>query len=81
MPPQIQYAPVNGEVIKWARKTRGFTLERAAERLKITPAELRGIESGKAEPRLGLFTKMTRVYRRSQGVLLNRPGFHGDSVC
>lgn len=71
MPRQIQYAPVNGDVLRWARETRGYTVDRAAERLNITPAELSSIEAGDAEPRLGLFSAMTRVYKRSQGVLLS----------
>lgn len=71
MTPPPRTAPVNPEVLKWARESCGYTLERASERLKIATSELDAIESGSIEPRLGLFTRMSKVYRRSQGVLLS----------
>lgn len=70
MSPRVEYAPVNGEVVKWARESRGLSLNDASKRLKITPSQLDDIERDRAEPTQGLLSQMARVYRRTQGVLL-----------
>ena len=76
--------PVNGEVLKWARKIRGLDLRTAADLLEVFPAELLKYESGENKPLVGFLRKMSHKYRVNFTSLLmpeplpvpNRPTDH-----
>lgn len=62
---------VNPNILIWARKTAGFTKEKAAEKLGINPAygqtpveRMESLECGKIEPTRPLLLKMAKQYRR-----------------
>src|SRR5687767_13571253 len=54
---------VNPKVLEWARKEAQLTQIEAAERLRISPDELAGYESGALIPTLGLLRGMCKRYR------------------
>ena len=70
MAPQPRTAPTKGQVLRWARFTRGLSTEVAAQRLGVATADLANMEEGNDQPSVGLLSRMCRVYRRPQGVLL-----------
>lgn len=62
---------LNPEILRWARKTAGLTLEEAASKLSIGPARgveppdrLRALEAGEAAPTRALVARMAKQYRR-----------------
>ncbi len=63
---------VNPEILIWARKTAGLTLEEAAQKLGIKQAygisaidRLMNMENGKEEPSRTILKNMSKKYRRS----------------
>jgi transcriptional regulator with XRE-family HTH domain len=61
--------PVQGQVLKWARKFRGLTEQQAAETLGVSVAELKKYESGKLAVTLGVFENFASKYRLPQATL------------
>ena len=61
--PQVAEVPVNGEVLKWARKMRGLSLQDAAMRLGVSVTELEEYESETTKPLVGFLRKMSQRYR------------------
>jgi len=55
--------PVNGRVLQWAREIRGLTVEKAAERLGISQAELLAYESGMKKPLVTFLRQMSSKYQ------------------
>lgn len=62
---------VNPEILRWARKTAGFSAEQAVTRLHIRPARgesaiqrLSALEAGNVEPRRTLLLAMAKQYHR-----------------
>ena len=55
--------PVNGKVLIWARQIRGLSVNDAAERLEITPDELRAYESGDKKPLVGVLRLISQRYQ------------------
>ncbi|MHA1731116.1 MAG: helix-turn-helix domain-containing protein [Promethearchaeota archaeon] len=39
-------ANINPEVLKWSREEAGYSVEQAAEKIRITPEDLKEFESG-----------------------------------
>lgn len=56
--------PYNPAMLRWAREWRGRTIEEAAERLKVAPAELEGWERGNGKPSVKLARKLADFYGR-----------------
>jgi Zn-dependent peptidase ImmA (M78 family) len=61
--------PANKDVLKWARLQRGLSVNEAAERLKISNADLLQIEAGVAPP-TEIFDRMIAVYKQPESTLL-----------
>lgn len=62
---------VNPEILQWARETAGLTLEQAADKVDVNPANgmsgeerLAEYESGDREPSRPLLRRMAKQYRR-----------------
>lgn len=55
--------PVNGKVLVWARAIRGLSVDDAANRLEITPDDLRAYESGEKKPLVGLLRIISQKYQ------------------
>jgi Zn-dependent peptidase ImmA (M78 family) len=55
--------PVNGEVLAWARKLRGLSVDTAADLLNVSPDELRLYESGYKKPLVGFLRLIAKQYR------------------
>jgi Zn-dependent peptidase ImmA (M78 family)/DNA-binding XRE family transcriptional regulator len=64
--------PVSGHVLAWARKFRGLSLDEAAERLGISPAQLEEFETEMRRPSLTKFEKMASAYRLPLATLFRR---------
>jgi Zn-dependent peptidase ImmA (M78 family)/DNA-binding XRE family transcriptional regulator len=64
--------PVSGQVLAWARNFRGLSLERAAERLGISTAELEEFESEVRKPTLTKFEKIAATYQLPLATLFRR---------
>jgi Zn-dependent peptidase ImmA (M78 family)/DNA-binding XRE family transcriptional regulator len=60
---------VQPEVLKWARTTRGLSLEDAAHGIGVAPARLEQWEKGESSPTVRQLRKAGRVYRRAIGLL------------
>jgi Zn-dependent peptidase ImmA (M78 family) len=77
---------LNPEILQWARKTAGLSLEEAAHAIELKeaygtsgPARLAALEAGKEEPSRPLLLRMSKAYRRSLLVFyLERPPKTGD---
>ncbi len=67
---QQSIVPANKDVLQWARNQRGLTIDQAAERLKISNADLIQIEAGQRVPTSKVFDKMIAVYKQPESVLL-----------
>jgi len=71
--------PVTPEVLLWARKAAGYSLEEVATRLekvskKIDVDTVAGWESGKALPKLTALRKLASIYKRPMAVFfLSKP--------
>src|SRR6185437_13413121 len=57
-------ALVRPELLKWARTTSGYPLEKAAEKLKLTPNKLAAWESGAGHPSIPQLRNMAGLYKR-----------------
>src|SRR5208283_1545608 len=65
--------PVNGEVLKWARTSAGYDIPQAKQELGITTDFLLELESpSRSYIPKALLSKLSRLYRRSELVLLLR---------
>ena len=57
--------------IRKLRTDRGWTIEVAAERCNIEPAHVRRIESGDANPTLGVLVSIAKAYGLTVAALLD----------
>lgn len=57
-------APINAELLVWARETAGYHLEEAAHKLAINAEKLTLIESGETPPSFALLKKAADAYKR-----------------
>jgi Zn-dependent peptidase ImmA (M78 family)/DNA-binding XRE family transcriptional regulator len=64
--------PVSGAVLAWAREFRGLSLTEAAERLRMTSAELEELETETRHPSLTTFQKIANVYQLPLATLFRR---------
>jgi Zn-dependent peptidase ImmA (M78 family) len=64
--------PVTPDLITWAREHRGLELQKAADLLGITAAELHQLETGGAPLHLAMFRKLSNTLRIPQATLLRR---------
>jgi Zn-dependent peptidase ImmA (M78 family)/transcriptional regulator with XRE-family HTH domain len=55
--------PVNKEVLIWARKERGLSEKEAADRLKLTTAELAELETGAKLPSMAMLDRIAMKYQ------------------
>jgi|SRR5579872_830251 len=77
---------LNPDILQWARKTAGLSLEEAAHAIELKeshgtsgPDRLAALEAGKEEPSRPLLLRMARAYRRSLLVFyLEQPPKTGD---
>jgi Zn-dependent peptidase ImmA (M78 family) len=77
---------LNPDILQWARKTAGLSLEEAAHALELKeargtpgPDRLAALEAGKEEPSRPLLLRMSKAYRRSLLVFyLEQPPKTGD---
>jgi Zn-dependent peptidase ImmA (M78 family)/DNA-binding XRE family transcriptional regulator len=77
---------INPDILKWARKTAGFSQEEAAHKLSLADINklsaidrLYALEQGEIEPTRALLNKMAKLYRRPLLVFyLNQPPKTGD---
>lgn len=77
---------VNPEILVWARKTAGLSLEEASQKLQISAAKgilpadrLAALEAGAVEPTRPLLVKMSKQYRRPLLVFyMSAPPRQGD---
>jgi transcriptional regulator with XRE-family HTH domain len=63
---------LNPDILKWARKSAGLSLDEAAHAIELKeahgtsgPERLAAMEAGKADPSRPLLLRMAKVYRRS----------------
>jgi Zn-dependent peptidase ImmA (M78 family)/transcriptional regulator with XRE-family HTH domain len=62
---EVVVPEVNPEVVEWARRTSGLSLEDAAKALAIaSPERLAAIENGERSPSRTQLVKMSKTYRR-----------------
>ena len=62
--PLVPEVPVNGEVLKWARKVRGLSLQEATSLLGLAlSSELEEYEAGTKKPLVGFLRKVSQRYR------------------
>ena len=59
---------VNPELLVWARKTAGYMVEEAAEKLKIPPEQLEKWENGVEHPTLGKLRRAADIYKRPSAI-------------
>jgi transcriptional regulator with XRE-family HTH domain len=77
---------VNPDILHWARKTAGLSLDEAARAIDLQdahgitgPKRLEGLEKGEEEPSRPLLLRTAKAYRRSLLVFyLERPPETGD---
>lgn len=55
------YAPVNPEVLRWARLESGFTVDEIAQRLNTKPESVDAWETGDRQPTLGQLDRKSVV--------------------
>lgn len=65
-------APVNGELLAWARVEHGLALEDAAHALGVKPERLASWEAGNAKPTLNQMRKAAVLYQRTPAFFLLR---------
>lgn len=63
--PKRQRPPVNPEMLAWARKWRGRTLEEAARRVQKTPEDIEAWESKPGGPTVRQARQLADLYERS----------------
>lgn len=61
-------APINHDLLVWARKTAGYSVEAAAGKLGLKPEKLDAIERGDRPPSFAQIKKAADVYRRPLAV-------------
>lgn len=61
-------APINPDLLVWARETAGYSVEVAAAKLGIKPEKLNAIEYGDPQPSFALLKKSADVYKRPLAV-------------
>ena len=61
--------PINPDLLVWARKTAGYSVEAAAGKLGLKPDKLDAIERGGALPSFAQIEKAADVYMRPLTVL------------
>ncbi|MDD5147797.1 MAG: XRE family transcriptional regulator [Candidatus Daviesbacteria bacterium] len=61
---------INPEVLEWARKTIGYSLEDAAKRLGVHPDELENWEKGSEEAPIRKIRRFAEIYKRATAVFL-----------
>jgi Zn-dependent peptidase ImmA (M78 family) len=72
--PASQRALVTPELLVWARRSIGFSVEAAARRTKLTVEQISTWEAGDAQPTIVQARKLAKSYRRPLAVLfLPRP--------
>jgi len=67
MPKGVE-AHINPELLVWARKTAGYMVEEAAEKLKIPPKRLEMWEAGIENPTLGKLRRAADIYKRPSAI-------------
>ncbi len=67
---EIFHIKVNNEVLIWARESIALGKTKAADKLKISPARLEQLESGKKFPSMDELKSMSKTYKRSIATLL-----------
>lgn len=65
-------APINGELLAWARVAHGLTLEDAAQALGVNAERLASWETGDALPTLNQVRKIAVLYQRTPAFFLLR---------
>jgi transcriptional regulator with XRE-family HTH domain len=65
-------APINHDLLVWARKTAGYSVEAAAGKLGLKPEKLDAIERGDRPPSFAQIKKAADVYRRPLAVFFLR---------
>lgn len=66
------YAPVNPEVLRWARLESGFTVDEIAQRLNTKPERVDAWETGDRQPTLGQLRNLAWVMRRPPAFFFRR---------
>jgi Zn-dependent peptidase ImmA (M78 family)/transcriptional regulator with XRE-family HTH domain len=61
-------ALVKRELLVWARKSAGLSIEEAAKKVQVKPEKLAAWESGEARPSIQQLRKLGRAYRRPLAV-------------
>lgn len=56
--------PVSAPVLVWARQESGYSLERAAEKLAVSPERLAEWEAGERQPTMRQIETLAKVYHR-----------------
>ena len=70
MSPRVQPVPITPAVLEWARSLRGYSLNEAAQRLRIDASVLSEIERGTTPLSSTTFHRMLTVYQQTESVLL-----------
>ena len=63
---------VRKELLVWARKHRGLSVDEAAEKLSVTPEEVLALESGAAKLNLTMFRRYSERFRVPLATLLRQ---------
>lgn len=61
-------APINSDLLVWARETAGYSVDAAAAKLGIKPEKLNAIEHGDPQPSFAQLKKAADVYKRPLAV-------------
>ncbi len=61
-------ALINPKVLEWARVDRGFDIDEAARKIRISPKKLEKCESGEESLTLPQFRRAAQVYRRPTAI-------------
>lgn len=61
---EIIYAEINPMLMKWARESRGFTIEDAAKKIKISEEKLIQVEKGSDQITMNQLRTASEVYKR-----------------
>lgn len=65
-------APVNPEVLRWAREEAGLDLDDASKKLRVHQERLSGWEEGTLKPTVGQLRKLADVYWRTPAFFFRR---------
>ena len=66
----VMLFPVNGSVLQWARRSRGYSLSEASEAIGISASDLEEFEAGDRQISLGRLDEMAKAYKQSRSALL-----------